>query len=48
MLKMVLLEMDDLSNRLDKISVNSNEMDKISSNTKELGSKGLSYDRYIN
>ena len=35
-------QMDDLSNRLDKISVNSNEMDKISSNTKELGSKGLS------
>ena len=35
-------EMDDLSNRLDKISVNSNEMDEISSSTKELGSKGLS------
>ncbi len=35
-------EMDDLSNRLDKISVNSNEMDKISGDTKDLGSKGLS------
>ncbi|WP_291635008.1 methyl-accepting chemotaxis protein [Clostridium sp.] len=35
-------QMDDLSNRLDKISVNSNEMDKISSDTKDLGSKGLS------
>ena len=35
-------QMDDLSNRLDKISVNSNEMDKISSGTKDLGSKGLS------
>jgi len=34
--------MDDLSNRLDKISVNSNEMDQISSDTKKLGSKGLS------
>lgn len=34
-------EMEDLSKRLDKISVNSNEMDKISNNTKELGSKGL-------
>ena len=34
--------MDDLSNKLDKISVNSNEMDEISSNTKQLGSKGLS------
>ena len=33
--------MDDLSTRLDKISVNSNEMDKISNDTKELGSKGL-------
>ncbi|MFT5873090.1 MAG: methyl-accepting chemotaxis protein [Clostridium sp.] len=35
-------QMEDLSNRLDKISVNSNEMDKISSDTKDLGSKGLS------
>lgn len=35
-------QMEDLSSRLDKISVNSNEMDKISSNTKELGSKGFS------
>ncbi|PRR83640.1 Methyl-accepting chemotaxis protein McpC [Clostridium vincentii] len=34
-------QMDDLSNRLDRISVNSNEMDKISSTTKALGSKGL-------
>lgn len=34
-------QMEDLSNRLDKISVNSNEMDKISSDTKELGSKGI-------
>jgi len=34
-------EMDDLSKKLDKISVNSNEMDKISNDTKELGSKGL-------
>ena len=34
-------EMDGLSKRLDKISVNSNEMDKISSDTKQLGSKGL-------
>jgi len=34
-------EMDDLSKRLDKISVNSNEMDKISNDTKQLGSKGL-------
>ena len=34
-------EMEDLSKRLDKISVNSKEMDKISSDTKELGSKGL-------
>nr|WP_246578180.1 methyl-accepting chemotaxis protein [Clostridium frigoris] len=36
------LAMDDLSNRLGKISANSNEMDKISSRTKDLGSKGLS------
>ena len=35
-------QMEDLSIRLDKISVNSNEMDKISSITMELGSKGLS------
>jgi len=35
-------QMEDLSNRLDKISVTSNEMDKISSNTMDLGSKGLS------
>jgi len=35
-------EMNDLSDKLDKISVNSNEMDKLSVNTKELGSKGLS------
>jgi methyl-accepting chemotaxis protein len=34
-------EMEDLSKRIDKISVNSDEMDKISNNTKELGSKGL-------
>lgn len=34
--------MNDLSNRLDKISVNSNEMDKLSASTKELGAKGLS------
>lgn len=34
-------EMNDLSDRLDKISANSNEMDKLSINTKELGSKGL-------
>ncbi|MGH4123046.1 MAG: methyl-accepting chemotaxis protein [Clostridium sp.] len=34
-------QMEDLSNRIDKISINSNEMDKISSNTKDLGSKGL-------
>ncbi|MFT8341306.1 MAG: methyl-accepting chemotaxis protein [Clostridium beijerinckii] len=36
------LEMNDLSNRLDKISKNSYEMDKLSKKTKELGSKGLS------
>ncbi|MBU3174434.1 methyl-accepting chemotaxis protein [Clostridium estertheticum] len=36
------LEMEDLSNRLDKISNNSNEMDKISTGTKDLGTKGLS------
>ncbi|MCB2357025.1 methyl-accepting chemotaxis protein [Clostridium estertheticum] len=36
------LAMDDLSNRLDKISNNSNEMDKISTGTKDLGTKGLS------
>ncbi|MBU3157700.1 methyl-accepting chemotaxis protein [Clostridium estertheticum] len=36
------LAMDDLSNRLDKISNNSNEMDKISTGTKDLGAKGLS------
>ncbi|GEA31129.1 methyl-accepting chemotaxis protein [Clostridium diolis] len=36
------LEMNDLSNRLDKISKNSYEMDKLSEKTKELGSKGLS------
>jgi methyl-accepting chemotaxis protein len=35
-------QMEDLSSRLDKISVNSNEMNKISSDTKDLGSKGLS------
>lgn len=35
-------EMNGLSNRLDKISVNSNEMDRLSSNTMNLGSKGLS------
>ena len=35
------LEMEDLSKRLDKISINSDEMDKISNSTKELGSKGL-------
>ena len=35
-------EMNDLSDKLDEISVNSNEMDKLSINTKELGSKGLS------
>jgi methyl-accepting chemotaxis protein len=35
-------EMEDLSKRIDKISINSDEMDKISNNTKELGSKGLS------
>lgn len=35
------LAMNDLSNRLDKVSVNSNEMNKISSDTKNLGSKGL-------
>ncbi|MBC2569918.1 methyl-accepting chemotaxis protein, partial [Clostridium saccharobutylicum] len=35
-------EMNELSDRLDKISVNSNEMDKLSNNTKDLGSKGLS------
>ena len=34
-------EINDLSDRLDGISVNSNEMDKLSMNTKELGSKGL-------
>jgi methyl-accepting chemotaxis protein len=34
-------EMNDLSTRLDKISVNSNEMGEISNNTKNLGSKGL-------
>ncbi|WP_160687703.1 methyl-accepting chemotaxis protein [Clostridium sp. C2-6-12] len=34
-------EMEDLSKRIDKISINSDEMDKISNNTKELGSKGL-------
>jgi len=34
-------QMEDLSKRLDRISVNSNEMQKISNNTKELGSKGL-------
>ncbi|BCZ47177.1 methyl-accepting chemotaxis protein [Clostridium gelidum] len=34
-------EMDELSTRLDKISINSNEMDKISNDTKNLGSKGL-------
>ena len=34
-------EMNDLSDKLDKISANSNEMDKLSINTKELGSKGL-------
>jgi methyl-accepting chemotaxis protein len=34
-------EMNDLSHKLDEISVNSNEMDKLSINAKELGSKGL-------
>jgi len=34
-------QMEDLSKRLDRISVNSNEMDTISSETKKLGSKGL-------
>ncbi len=36
------LEMEDLSNKIDKISVTSYQMDRLSSNTKELGSKGLS------
>jgi methyl-accepting chemotaxis protein len=35
-------EMNQLSDRLDKISVTSNEMDKLSVNTKELSAKGLS------
>lgn len=35
------LEMNNLSNGIDKISTNSNQMDRISSSTKELGSKGL-------
>ena len=35
-------EMNELSNKLDKISVNSNEIDTLSSNTKMLGTKGLS------
>lgn len=34
-------EMEDLSKRLDKISINSDEMDRISNSTKDLGSKGL-------
>ncbi|WP_139068454.1 methyl-accepting chemotaxis protein [Clostridium beijerinckii] len=36
------LEMNQLSSRLDKINVDSNEMDILSTNTKELGIKGLS------
>ncbi|MDR3596968.1 methyl-accepting chemotaxis protein [Clostridium sp.] len=35
-------EMNDLSDKLDKISVNSSEMDKLSIGAKELSSKGLS------
>ncbi|AQS08259.1 methyl-accepting chemotaxis protein McpC [Clostridium saccharobutylicum] len=35
-------EMNELSDRLDKMNVNSNEMDELSNNTKDLGSKGLS------
>lgn len=35
-------EMNELSNKLDKINANSNEMEGLSNNTKELGSKGLS------
>ena len=35
-------EINDLSDRLDKISGNSYEMDKLSATTKELGTKGLS------
>ena len=34
-------EMNDLSDKLDKISANSNEMDKLSINTKELGFKRI-------
>ncbi|WP_376778051.1 methyl-accepting chemotaxis protein [Inconstantimicrobium mannanitabidum] len=36
------LEMNELSDKLDKISVSSNEMDKLSLNTKDLSAKGLS------
>ncbi|AQS05658.1 methyl-accepting chemotaxis protein [Clostridium beijerinckii] len=36
------LEMNELSDKLDKINENSHEMDKLSANTKELGAKGLS------
>lgn len=36
------IEMNELSNKLDKISVNSTEIDKLSNNTKTLGTKGLS------
>lgn len=35
-------EMENLSDKLDKINISSNEMDKISKDTKELSSKGLS------
>jgi Methyl-accepting chemotaxis protein len=34
-------EINDLSDRLDGISINSNDMDNLSKNTNELGSKGL-------
>ncbi|OOM11336.1 methyl-accepting chemotaxis protein [Clostridium saccharobutylicum] len=34
-------EMNELSDGLDKINVNSNEIDELSNNTKDLGSKGL-------
>lgn len=34
-------QMDDLSNKIDRISINSMEMDKISGEAKELSSKGL-------
>lgn len=36
------LEMNELSGKLDEINENSHEMDKLSANTKELGAKGLS------